>query len=448
MSCKPYYQLSLILLSIVILSACAQHIEVVSLPSPTNTQVPLAKTQPTPTYQPNPSATMEVHQIDTPSPTAPPISTLEAGQYIPITHLQMFNSTAGWAIDATGHIVRTTDGGDSWGNVTPPQGSYTDGGFFALDDVTSWATPRQGGCGSMVCTSGVTPPLTSATVWHTNNGGQSWENSQPLLLDIYLDMGQDSVPYYQPIAIQFINDHIGWLLVRVNHMMMHDHLALFRTEDGGKSWARLVDEQHRANSSLPCNADSLAFVNAQTGWMGGNCLDLATGEKWDTYRTTDGGQTWNRFALPTPPDLPAEFAQNYYECGSGVVTHFPAGLLGVQEFCRVYDTDIDYHGYGYYYLSADEGRTWHTWWLSNIPEFVNANVGWRLVVLDEGQSNELQQTLDGGITWTAIKPVPWQAAQFDFVNEQIGWAIVTNGDVIAFLHTADGGITWVDLRQR
>jgi photosystem II stability/assembly factor-like uncharacterized protein len=448
MSCKPYWQLSLIVLSMFILVACSNHGEVVLLPSPTHTQVPLAKPKSTPTIVPNPSATMDVHQIDTPWPTATSFATFEAGQTISITNLQMFDKTTGWAIEATGHIVRTTDGGDNWGNVTPPQGSYTDGGFFALDDVTAWATPTQGGCGSMVCTSGGTPSLTSATVWHTTNGGKNWETSQPLLLDIYHDMGQDSVPYYEPIAIQFVTDQIGWLLVRVNHLMMHDHLALFKTEDGGVSWARLVDEQHHTSSSLPCNADSLVFVNSQTGWMGGNCLNLAAGEKWDTYRTTDGGHIWNRFALPTPPDLPAEFTQNYYECGSGVVTHFPAGLIGVQEFCRVYYADDDYHGYGYYYFSADGGQTWRPWQRSNIPEFVNANMGWRLVILDESQSNELQQTLDGGITWTTLKLVSWQEAQFDFVNELIGWAIVTNGDVFTLLHTTDGGKTWVDLHQR
>ncbi len=423
---KSFLLMFIICFSISLLAACAKSTEVISLPSPTITQSVHS-------VPPRPIATAEL----------PP--TLAAGHAITLTSLHMVDAITGWAIEATGHIVRTADGGERWGNVTPPEGTYTQGGIFALDAAIAWATPRLVGCGLVDCSSAVVSPYTSTTVWHTTDAGQTWEASQPLGLDIYLDMGWVSVPYVEPIALQFIDAQTGWLLVRVDHMMMHDHLALFKTEDGGDNWKRLVDEQHHPNSSMPCNADSLAFVDAQTGWMGGNCLHLATGERWDTYRTIDGGLTWDRFALPAPPDLPAEFAQNDYECASGSVTRFPAGLLGVQVFCWVYYSGSDYHGYGYYYLSADAGQTWHTWSLADLPEFVNANVGWRLVGLDESQPGELQQTLDGGLTWAAIKSVSWQQAQFDFVNEQVGWAIVTDGDVTALLHTTDGGRTWIDV---
>ena len=435
---KSFLLMFIICFSISLLAACAKSTEVISLPPPTITQ-------PVHSVPPRPIATVELPPTVTPWPTPTPLPTLAAGQAITFTSLHMVDATTGWAIKDTGHIVRTTGSGENWSNVTPPQGSYTEGGFFALDAAIAWATPRRGGCGPADCPSGEIPPPTSTTVWHTTDAGQTWQASQPLLMNVYLDMGQDSVPYVEPIALQFIDAQTGWLLLRVNHMMMHDHLALFKTEDGGENWKRLVDEQHHPNSSLPCNADSLAFVDAQTGWMGGNCLHLATGERWDTYRTIDGGQTWDRFALPAPPDLPAEFAQYNYECASGTVTRFPAGLLGAQIFCRVYVTDSDYHGFSYYYLSADAGQTWHTWSLANLPEFVNANVGWRLAVSGESQPGELQQTLDGGLTWTAIKSVSWQQAQFDFVNEQVGWVIVTDGDVTALLHTTDGGRTWIDV---
>jgi len=37
-------------------------------------------------------------------------------------------------------------------------------------------------------------------------------------------------------------------------------------------------------------------------------------------------------------------------------------------------------------------------------------------------------------------------AQFDFINGQIGWAIVNDGTNTAFVHTVDGGTTWTEIK--
>ncbi len=63
----------------------------------------------------------------------------------------------------------------------------------------------------------------------------------------------------------------------------------------------------------------------------------------------------------------------------------------------------------------------------------------------ESQSGRLQQSTDGGLTWTTIKTVAWHSVQFDFINEQVGWAIVTNDDAVSLVYTTNGGRSWVEL---
>ena len=65
----------------------------------------------------------------------------------------------------------------------------------------------------------------------------------------------------------------------------------------------------------------------------------------------------------------------------------------------------------------------------------------------KGQISQLQQTTDGGYTWATIKSVSWQNAQFDFISEQVGWAVVINGDASALVHTTDSGQTWEELKS-
>ncbi|MEJ2571491.1 MAG: hypothetical protein P8Y98_13220 [Anaerolineales bacterium] len=49
------------------------------------------------------------------------------------------------------------------------------------------------------------------------------------------------------------------------------------------------------------------------------------------------------------------------------------------------------------------------------------------------------------MTWTTIKTVAWHSVHFDFINEQVGWAIVTNDDAVSLVYTTNGGRSWVEL---
>ncbi len=77
------------------------------------------------------------------------LPTLQAGKLIQLASIHMIDAQVGWGIykesekvqrpgsqgspypyGPEGYIVRTTDGGKTWQNVTPPNGAYSAGGFF------------------------------------------------------------------------------------------------------------------------------------------------------------------------------------------------------------------------------------------------------------------------------------------------------------------------------
>ncbi len=102
--------------------------------------------------------------------------------------------------------------------------------------------------------------------------------------------------------------------------------------------------------------------------------------------------------------------------------------------------------FSYIYLTSDGGQTWNSWLATGNESFLNPVVGWRLFSQGQAQSNQLQQTTNGGLAWKTIKTVAWHSAQFDFVSDSIGWAVVTGSDINALVSTSDGGKTWKELK--
>src|SRR6187402_1824432 len=58
-----------------------------------------------------------------PQPQATPTG-LQPGQPLKLLSIQMNDSRQGWAVESSGHIVRTADGGASWKNASPSEGAF------------------------------------------------------------------------------------------------------------------------------------------------------------------------------------------------------------------------------------------------------------------------------------------------------------------------------------
>ena len=356
----------------------------------------------------------------------------------------MVDDFVGWGIEAVGHIVRTRDGGSSWKDITPPQGAYDEGGFFALDANTAWVTPFQPACQTIDCH---TAPAT-ATIWRTTDGGKSWQPGQICLARECGGYARDPGEFYDPISIQFLNQQTGWLLVSIGQQTGRDNYILYRSTDGGSNWQAVTGEY--AGPDL-CGISGIAFLDATTGWMGAaNCdAGQTRPNRQVVYRSADGGSSWTEIDLPAPADLPLELAQHEYSCGQDHLGLVPRNSIVMEISCKVLDgtrTDQGSAQYHFGYRSDDDGQTWRSFSAVGNEYFLNSSMGWRLATPKSGQPGVLQSTSDGGRTWSPLKPVGWPDARFDFTGERVGWVIAKSSAGTALLHTDDGGRSWEDLK--
>ncbi len=447
--------LAVILLCSFFLSACAP----VSTPASTATQLPkspaptrtIASTPgvtllpsathrathtPQPTETPNPAAAQWTTFTPFPSPTS--IPTLQPGQPVGLTSLHMIDAAIGWGIEKSGHILRTRDGGLTWMDVTPPEGVYNQGGFFALDGMTAWANPFQKECHTNC------PPFQPfTTIWRTDDGGTTWQASEPLCLggNCGYDYGINPA-YYFTVQMQFLNKKTGWLLVTVQHIMFQDRYRIYHTSNGGLTWEFILDNM---GGPMVFWATGLAFQDEQTGWF--SISQVGGAEEphpnWHIYKATDGGHTWNQTNLPEPAPLPETFAKNTYWCGASKVNALPPKTIDLTFYCDVYLANARPR-YDFHFHSFNSGETWTSWQETGGVSFINATEGWRLSARDIGEFN-LEQTTDGGAHWAWIKTVQW-GGSLEFVSKTEGWALATNGEVTALIHTKDGGQTWAEIK--
>jgi photosystem II stability/assembly factor-like uncharacterized protein len=393
--------------------------------------------------QVEPTATEAIHPSITwtppPTPTLRANVPLEAGKTIIITSLQMFDQQNGWGFDNGDHILRTHDGGNTWQDATPPFGNFPPKGFFAIDERNAWTTFSQG----------LYSEPTSAFSWHTTDGGENWQAGEKFSLKLDLNGNTYPADYYLPIMMQFIDMQNGWLLVDVYSGMNSTHPLLFQTNDSGKTWNLINDHYHDLDSAV---AAGFAFIDKQTGWLGQNAIPLRFGMNkideiisdgnWHTAKTTDGG-----VSFPTDTLLPftnelenPEYATKIADCGETKMTTIPPQVVGIEWSCLIY-LDERQDLIRTFSLTSNGGDSWFSFPSSGNEFFLHGNHGWRLL-----SPGALQYTNDGGLMWTTIKSVAWETAQFDFVNEQEGWAIVGNDDASALVHTVDGGFTWSEIK--
>jgi photosystem II stability/assembly factor-like uncharacterized protein len=393
--------------------------------SPTHTASPTSTPLP-PTGTPTEAQPTEVLPTSTVTPTPePPIQHFPSGQEFTVSAIHMVDATDGWAIGGLGnfgdHVLSTTDVGSTWKDVTPPEGEAASGvrktatGFFQ-DAQTAWV---------IYANIDGYPVASQVVVWHTANGGATWQASQPL------DMtGLSEI--FVPSDLQFVNGQTGWLLGHVGVGMNHDYVALFRSQDGGTSWVRVLDPYNDTSLIMSCSKTSMLFTDATHGWLTGDCNGVMAGVL--LYKSSDAGTTWQEVTLPAPTNTPGLFDDMNVACGSYDPFFFGNDLGHLSVRCANYGGQQTIYTY-YIYTTQDGGSTWTSAiYPGESLYFYSADTGWAI-------SSKIQLTTDGGATWKAISDVTW-TAQFDFISEQIGWGVARFGDVMALVKTDVGGARW------
>ncbi len=358
---------------------------------------------------------------------------LAPGQPANIIRLNMLDAATGWAVgfapnDPSEYVLRTTDGGQTWVDVSPPvaPGTPWAATAFFLDANQAWVTLAHAEA----------PPLsgTPAVVWHTQDAGQNWSPSQPLNLS--------DAEYSAPSHLLFVDNLRGWLLTHVGAGMNHDYVMLFATGDGGQTWSRLADPLSTAPNGLPmsCGKTDLAFLDAQTGWVAGDCHGVAPGVYF--HRTADGGLTWQPQVLPPPPGAANLFSLETVGCGTYSLRPLPPQTLKAAVYCQDF---VSGEVTVWIYSSADAGQNWDA---SPLPGrdlfFLDANTVWSAAegdVNDPNAPRHLYRSDDGGQSWADITTVNW-GPQLDFIDANTGWAVARAGEELALVHSTDAGANW------
>jgi len=376
-----------------ILSAC--NIAVTSFPAPP--QAPAENTEPPPTPYP-----------DTPAPAALDAPPVESPVFVEI---QFLNELEAWAVTDT-QIIRTSDGGITWSNVTPPDVTETGDTVvtFILDKTHAWVQkpdfnnfPNNG------------------LLYRTTDGGLTWTIS--------------STPFSDGDLI-FTDVNNGWMLADLGIGAGSNAVAVFQTADGGATWTQTYTNDPNnpeAGDSLPLGGlkSDLVPLDTQTAWVTGVIYSPGTVY---LYRTDDGGRNWAQLTLDVPEE--AEISE-----------------LGIDEdqleFVTSNDAFLVMHMAGELpqtavYVTSDGGNSW-TLTPTLIPntgssDFLSAQEA----IIYNGE--QFYVTRDAAMTWSTVSPdivFGDSFATMDFVDLMTGWVVTATEDHRSLYRTNDGGATWL-----
>ena len=283
------------------------------------------------------------------------------------------NEMVGYAAGLMGRILKTSDGGLNWQQYAT---TYQDILQLQFAGNAAFIEARD-------------------QIYHSYNEGKQWEVSPVPRENQHLG------------AFDFINQQIGYAITGGTLNTSNYSGYVYKTTDGGLTWfnpalGEVLDED------LYC----IDFVNENFGFAsGGFNLD-------GTFRTTDGGASWQRIN-----DL--SFRQMQF-------LSTQTGYAGQ-----------DHNGGGRIYKTTDQGASWNIVFESedlitdfDFPDELNGYL--------TGANGLCYKTTDGGANWQKLE-VPYRYfIDIQFYDAAIGYLLQDHGDLY---HTMDGGLSWQEMGQ-
>jgi len=345
-----------------------------------------------------------------PTVTLPPTPALVPAALPQIVAFTMLDAAAGWAV-ASNAVVRTADGGLTWGIATPPGATIageTVSAYFH-DALQAWVLLP-------------TPDFATGTLYVTSDGGHAWTG------------------YPAPFGgaeMQFFDQQTGIALVSLGAGAGSEAVALYSTTNGGAGWTLVFTN----DPSIPGSSDTLplsgqktaiGFRHSSEGFIGGS---IPMTDTFYLYQTQDAGVTWYPRSLPWPEGRAGYFSGvEEVEFTSDLDGYIVVSLSG--EFLE-----------NYIYRTNDGGQTW-TQIAGMIPRARHFTVLPGPVFFCMRDNGRIDYTPDG-VLWYEVTPdtaFGEDLRDMQFVDAAAGFALTMDAAGHAAFHvTHDSGATWTAL---
>lgn len=302
-------------------------------------------------------------------------------------HVSFENSSTGWAMSSTGNVIKTTNAGAQWGNISQDISSELRTVKF-FDANTGYITGAGG------------------TFAKSTNGGVTWLRKNA-------GTTRDLDRFY------FLNNLTGWVLARSSNSLT----MAMKTTDGGETWLSSTINTTRGLANIH-------FADQNTGWV--------TGDSGTVFRSTNGGTSWSNQSISTPLFLFGinSFSINkafisapaggFYSTSNGGTNWVPvSGLANTRlSFSDVVNSSLAYvAGYDTLVRTTDAGATWSVIETKDMPslskviDFVNPTTGYALLGSFAYRTTDAGQNWTGGIIEGAV-----DLYAVSFIDQNTGWS--------------------------
>lgn len=279
-------------------------------------------------------------------------------------------------------LAKTTNGGETWEIFSSHFDDFNDMEF--LDDQTGWVASVDG------------------KVLYTEDGGENWSSRSAGTEDL--------------LDIHIQNENTFWVA--------GEYGSLYRSDNSGENWDLAVDIDTLGFQAYSDSFYGVEFLDDNTGFAVGQTYD--GGHITFVLKTTDGGENWTRLMNNN-----FEYITNDIEIGDNNEIILTGGR---KDFNETHGNAI--------YISEDEGESWKIVSDGSGPLQWNATdyIGEQFIAVGNtgaiSQFTPSSDTLESGIL-TGL-----DIADVDFWDEDHG-IIATGGRTQgALFTTTDGGETW------
>jgi photosystem II stability/assembly factor-like uncharacterized protein len=316
----------------------------------------------------------------------------ESGTGVRLRGLDVVDGEVAWAGGAGGTILRTTDGGRTWGRRAVPGADGLDfRDVEAFDARTAYALSIGEG--------------EQSRIYKTTDGGSTWSL-------VYRNRDAkgflDALAFWDAGHGLALGDPVGGRFV------------ILRTEDGGATWGEVAPEG--MPEALPGEGAFAASGTCLVAGEDGHAWFASGGGKVArVFRSSDRGRTWAAHETPVAAGSPSSgiFSLAFHDAERGVA---------VGGDYREPKREADLVA-----LTSDGGRTWrrpggpgpggYRSAVASVPGF-----GGRSLVAVGPEGSDVSE--DGGESWRRLGEAGFHAVQL--AGPEAGWAVGEGGAIARF----------------